>query len=151
MFSRLRQEAGMSLVELLIAMTVISVAIFALVAGLTSGIEATKRASKASTAGTLADARMESYRRGTYSAIASIAGASQVGPDGRTYFVTSTSALGCVFGALDTSVTPPVCPDGANALKNRPLTVVKVTVQETDVTGKVLIEQTSTFDQSTGS
>ncbi len=74
MGSRVREEAGIGLIELLIAMTVMAVAVFALVAGLTSGVEATKRASKSSTAATLADKRMESYRRGTYAAIASIAG-----------------------------------------------------------------------------
>ncbi len=148
---RLRDEAGFGLVELLIAMTVMTIAIFALVAGLSSGIEATKRASKASTAGTLADRRMETYRRGTYAAIAAndAAGPAEVGPDGRTYFVSSSSTVSCIFGGTpDLAVTPPTCPPNADGLANRPLTVVTVTVRGDD--NALLITQTSTFDQSTG-
>ena len=152
---RFQDDSGFGLVELLIAMTVMSVAVFALVAGLGSGIEATKRASKASTAGTLADKRMEEYRRETYSAISTnddVDGPPEVGPDGRSYLVTSSSTLSCIFGGTpDETVTPPTCPPDANGLANRPLRVVTVTVYDGATTAApILIKQSSTFDQSTG-
>lgn len=162
MSTRLRNESGIGLVELLIAMTVMSVAIFALVAGLTSGVESTKRASKASTAGTLADKRMESYRRGTYDTIPSkdAPGPAEDGPDGRKYFVSSSSVETCIFGGTpytDNTLTPPAPRCAAVAgppaqPKSRPVRVVTVIVRDGTLgTDPVLITQTSTFDQSTGS
>lgn len=50
------------MIELLIAMTVMNVALMAVVAAFTSGTVAVTRASKITTAATVADARMESYR-----------------------------------------------------------------------------------------
>jgi Tfp pilus assembly protein PilV len=60
--TRVREEGGFGLVELLIAMTVMVVGIMAIVAGLSSGIVAVKRAGDASTAAALADTQMEAYR-----------------------------------------------------------------------------------------
>lgn len=60
--TRVREEAGFGLVELLIAMTVMVVGIMAIVAGLSSGIVAVKRAGDESTAAALADTQMEAYR-----------------------------------------------------------------------------------------
>lgn len=60
--TRLRDEAGFGLVELLIAMTVMVVGITALVAALSSGIVAVKRAGDASTAAAVVDKQMEAYR-----------------------------------------------------------------------------------------
>ena len=60
--TRVREESGFGLVELLIAMTVMVVGITAIVAGLSSGIVAVKRAADESTAAALADAQMEAYR-----------------------------------------------------------------------------------------
>jgi type II secretory pathway pseudopilin PulG len=60
--TRAREEAGMGLVELLIAMTVMVIGISAIVAGLSSGIFAVKRAGDASTAAAVADKQMEAYR-----------------------------------------------------------------------------------------
>ena len=54
-------EEGFGLVELLIAMTVMSIAIFALVAGFSSSAGTLNRASKTSTAGALADKQMEAF------------------------------------------------------------------------------------------
>jgi type II secretory pathway pseudopilin PulG len=62
MRTRLRAEAGIGLVELLIAMTVLSVALLALVAAFTSGAFALRRAGQTSTAAALADRQMETYR-----------------------------------------------------------------------------------------
>jgi type II secretory pathway pseudopilin PulG len=60
--TRVREESGFGIVELLIAMTVMVVGIMAIVAGLGSGIIAVKRAGDESTAAALADAQMEAYR-----------------------------------------------------------------------------------------
>jgi Tfp pilus assembly protein PilV len=67
---QLTAEAGIGLVELLIAMTIMSVAILALVAGLGSGYVALNRAGTISTAGTIADHQIERYRALEYSGIA---------------------------------------------------------------------------------
>lgn len=60
--TRVREQSGFGLVELLIAMTVMVVGITAIVAGLSSGIIAVKRAADESTAAALLDTQMEAYR-----------------------------------------------------------------------------------------
>jgi len=59
---RLSGEGGFGIIELLIAMLVLALGIMAIVAGFSSGIVALDRASRAGTAGTLADKQMEGYR-----------------------------------------------------------------------------------------
>ena len=61
-----RSEAGMTLVELLIAMVVMSIGVAGIVAGFSSGIFTTVRAARASTAGVLADQQMENFRGQTW-------------------------------------------------------------------------------------
>ena len=60
--ARARNEEGFGLIELLISMTVLNVALLALIAALSSGAVALQRASTISTASALADAQMERYR-----------------------------------------------------------------------------------------
>jgi prepilin-type N-terminal cleavage/methylation domain-containing protein len=67
---RLAAADGFGLIELMIAMTIMAIAITAIVAGFSSGILAINRASQASTAGTLADRQMEFYRGLPYTSIA---------------------------------------------------------------------------------
>ena len=55
----MRAEEGMTLIELLIAMTILAIGIAALVAGFSSGILSINRARLASTAAALADKQME--------------------------------------------------------------------------------------------
>jgi type II secretory pathway pseudopilin PulG len=62
MRTRLCAQAGIGLVELLIAMTVLSVALLALVAAFSSGAITLRRAGQTSTAAALADRQMETYR-----------------------------------------------------------------------------------------
>jgi prepilin-type N-terminal cleavage/methylation domain-containing protein len=59
---RLRNEEGFTLVELLIAMMVLTVAILALVAAYTSGYVALNRATRVSSATLIADSQMERFR-----------------------------------------------------------------------------------------
>ncbi len=80
-------EGGFGLVELLIAMVVMSIGITAIVAGYSSGILAVDRAKAGTTAGALADRQMEVYRQAAFTS-ASLrrrrsAGARNVGSDGR--------------------------------------------------------------------
>jgi prepilin-type N-terminal cleavage/methylation domain-containing protein len=63
-------EAGMTLVELLIAMVVMTIGITAIVAGFSSGIFTVVRAAKDSSAGALADQQMEAIRGVNYSLVA---------------------------------------------------------------------------------
>ncbi len=56
----------MTLVELLVAMVVMTIGISAIVAAFTSGLITIQRGAKASTAGTLADQQMEALRRHSF-------------------------------------------------------------------------------------
>jgi type II secretory pathway pseudopilin PulG len=59
---RAREETGFGLIELLMAMVMLNVGILAVVAAFSSGNAALARASQISTAASLADKQMESYR-----------------------------------------------------------------------------------------
>jgi len=60
--TRARDESGFGLLELLMAMVMLNVGILAIVAAFSSGNAALARASQVSTATSLADRQMESYR-----------------------------------------------------------------------------------------
>jgi prepilin-type N-terminal cleavage/methylation domain-containing protein len=64
-----RSETGMTLVELLIALVVMSIGIGAIVAGFSSGIFTVVRSAKVSTAGAFADKQMEAFRGLGYGSI----------------------------------------------------------------------------------
>ena len=66
----MRREDGFTLVELLIAMIVLTVGILALVAAYTSGYVALNRATRVSSAQVIADSQMERFRALSYSNIA---------------------------------------------------------------------------------
>ena len=67
--SRLEQEDGFGLIELLMAMVMLNIGILAMVASFNSGIVALARSSHISTAAALADQQMELYRGLTYGCI----------------------------------------------------------------------------------
>jgi hypothetical protein len=69
MVKRLRDEDAFALVELLIAITLLNVAILTMLAAFESGVIALRRSSHTSTAATMADIRMELYRSLPYAAI----------------------------------------------------------------------------------
>ena len=148
---RIQDQSGIGLVELLIAMTVTTVGIMALVAGFGSGIESIKRSSKTTTAGTLADRQMESMRKSAYSTLASVAPTTVQGADNRTYWIVTTVALTCPDESTPTG-SPASCTIStpSPARQSRPLKRATVIVRDGSSTGKILISQTSTFDQSTG-
>jgi hypothetical protein len=68
--TRLRQEAGFGLLELLMAMTILNIGILAVVGAFNSGAVALRRSATISTATVLADKQMELYRALTYGSIA---------------------------------------------------------------------------------
>ncbi len=174
-----REEGGFGLVELLVAMMILSVGILATIAVFTSGTFALQRAGKISTATAIADAQMERYRAVRYAAIA----LTQSSVDETSADYRADAAIGNDVSKLHTE---PACPSGVAAeacTASRSTTgpdgrayrvdtyvvrgvqlpesgtgptgreVKSITVVVRDVADglKPLIRQQSTFDQSTGS
>ena len=153
--TRLRGERGFGLIELLLAMMILSVALFALIGTFTAGYHLLSRASTKGAASVVADSAMEKYRGMVYDDITcplapppitcSSSTASRVGPDGRTYtvstVVSTATATNTDYGACNAggSWTPP-CP--------RQVKVIEVTVA--DANGRRWASQRSTFDPLTG-
>lgn len=180
MFARAREEEGFGLVELLMAMTILSVGILAVVAGFSSGIVAIDRASRTSTATALADTRLELYRGITYCAIqlaqplpadATYVGdpaysASQVAPQMSTTACPS-APYPCIENAcvasqtlqggdgrnyrVDTYVVYDLPADAAGAPIGRELKRVTVVVRDVDRPSRTLAREVTAFDRSTGS
>ena len=67
--SRLKEESGFGLIELLIAMMILQIALLAIIGVYSSGAVAMGQASKIGTASVIADRQMEQYRGLTYGAI----------------------------------------------------------------------------------
>jgi type II secretory pathway pseudopilin PulG len=169
----------MSLVELLIAMTVMSVGIAAIVSGFSSGIFTVVRAANASTAGTLADRQMEFFRGLDYGSIFTAAS-----PMDTTYTsdaayepsaalritatctqnycqTTRTASAGGGSYRIDTyaswkcadnsapSGSPLACA-ALSGVANRPLKLVTIVIRNGANVGKVLFREASTFDASSG-
>ena len=171
MLTRLRGEKGFGLLELLMAMVMLSVGILALVAAFNSGTIALERAGRTATAGALADAQMERYRALTYGAIQLDANAvnatdstyrndSVLGGNVANDVTTSTGCSGVppecnpsrtLAGAdrhnyrLDTYVTYTTPPSG------RQEKLVTVVVRATTSPYTTYAREQSTFDLSTGS
>jgi type II secretory pathway pseudopilin PulG len=161
-------EGGFGLVELLIAMTVMVIGITAIVAGFSSGMVALNRASRASTAATLADIQMEGYRKVRYTdatlaptctAPATPPGTSwaacppisinKVGPDNRNYRIETAIGFDCAVGTLGVPFPSPATCTGAGAA--RPAKLVTIIVYDPSTTpAKELFREASTFDQATG-
>jgi type II secretory pathway pseudopilin PulG len=165
---RLRSEGGFGLVELLIAMTIMSVAVFALMAAYSSGSVALVRAARIGTGATLADKQMELYRSltydnirlqsasipssGTYTSDSTYTGAAQVttptcsgspAPDECNASRAVTGPDGRSY-QVDVYVYP-FTPTGGRATKR-----VTVVVRDNADSSRVLARQVSTFDLSTG-
>jgi type II secretory pathway pseudopilin PulG len=155
-----KTEAGFGLIELLIAMTVMVIAIMGIVTVFSSGLLAINRASAASTAATLADKQMESFRKMAYAAITPTcpAGTSATidcfpspiptttGPDGRTYQVSTAVRFYCALGTPGGTVPNSATCTGTGA--SRPEKFVTIVVSTT--TPATVFRETSTFDQATG-
>jgi prepilin-type N-terminal cleavage/methylation domain-containing protein len=144
----LRAEEGMTLIELLIAMVVMSIGIAALVAGFSSSILSVNRARTASTAGTLADKQMELYRQAAFTSLPDPTGppieTTAGGPDGQTYWMQVKGEWTCAVGTYSAGS----CSGGSVA--SRPVKLVTITVRDGAPTARILFTESATFDSSTG-
>lgn len=132
--ARIRDERGVGLVELLIALLVLNIGLFATLGAFTSGALALQRASHVSTASAIADQEMEKLRDSSYATISALQ-TPQVtnpwpnAPDSRSYKV-------------EVQATP-FTPTGGQQIE-------QVTVKVTDVThalNRLLVTTSSTFSQ----
>jgi type II secretory pathway pseudopilin PulG len=153
--SRIREEAGIGLIELLVAMTVMAIGIFALVAGFSSGHVTLQRAGSASSAGSVADKEMERYRALKYlvmptptclAATCPVTVSFPTAGDGRTYRMEVSIGYACPVGTLGGTVALPTC----TSPTADPTKLVKIVVKDKDNT-KTLFRQSSSFaKKSTG-
>jgi len=146
-------EEGMTLIELLVAMAVMSIGIAALVAGFSSGVLSIDRARLASTAAALADKQMELNRQAPFASIPVPPPLNPLlGPDGRNYWMQVASIGTCAIGGVPAySPGSPGSPASCSSTPaNRPVKLLTITVQDTSAAGKVLFSESATFDSSTG-
>jgi prepilin-type N-terminal cleavage/methylation domain-containing protein len=147
----LRAEEGMTLIELLIAMAVMSIGIAALVAGFSSGIVSINHARTASTAGTLADKQMELYRQAAFTSLPMglQTPSTPTGPDGHAYWMQVNGDWTCAVGTH--SPGPPGTPGSCSGTPaSRPVKVLTITVRDGSASAKLLFTESATFDSSTG-
>ena len=139
--TRLRAEEGMTLIELLIAMTVMSVGIAALVAGFSTGIVSITRANVTSTAGTLADKQMETFRQASYATVQSKPNAPVDGPDGHRYWIQSDVSPVLGFGGAACQLLRDPGKPSRQARDDHGA--------RRDELGRILFTENTTFDSST--
>jgi len=110
-------EAGFGMIELLAAMTVMLIGIFAVFAVFQAGIVQIRRASTLTTAAAIADSEIEKFRAIKYDSIglsntdvdAVVAGSYGSTYTGQTYYKTDSSASTTLTGSMDSSqLTVPV-------------------------------------------
>ena len=141
----MRPEEGMTLIELLIAMAVLSIGIAALVAAFSSGVVSINRARVTSTAGTVADKQMELYRQAAFTSlpVGLQTPTTPTGPDGHTYWMQVNGDWTCAVGTYSAgrcSGTP----------ASRPVKLMTIVVRDGSDTAKLLFTESATFDSSTG-
>jgi type II secretory pathway pseudopilin PulG len=170
-------EDGFGLLELLIAMVILNVGMLALVAAFQSGATALKRASKISSAATLAEAQMELYRALPYNQLHLDTGA--VGSTDNTYRCDPSLGAACpnattplLTGSCATPL-PENCrptrvvsgpdqysyridsyvvaytPPPSGGISAREERKITVVVRDAVQPDKVLAREISTYDQST--
>jgi len=140
LLAKLRGEDGLGLVELLIALLVLNVGIFATLGAFTSAATALNRASHVSTASAISDKQMETYRNTAYASIPSsgTTTTSVTGADGRPYTVVTTFENG--------SQLPSATYKGSVYVKK-----VTLTVKDPGDHNRVLVTSSSTFSRCTQS
>lgn len=163
-----RAEEGIGLVELLIAMTILALGILAVFALFSSSALSIQRASTATTAGTLADSRMEKFRAATFGTIGFTT--TQLGSVDSTYTgdtayrAPGTNLANEAVTIASSSFVPSETVTGAD---NRPYRVdtfitwqavtggrnvklVTIVVRDSATVTKTYARVVSAFDQSTG-
>jgi Tfp pilus assembly protein PilV len=153
MLRPLKNESGMTLIELLVAMVVMAFGVLALVAAFVSGVVAIHNGAKVTTAGALADKQMEGYRQIAWASIpiGVQSAVTTTGSNGGDYWLQATISWTCIVGAPHTTTTPsppPTC--DTTPTNSRPVKMISIDVRDTNSTGKLLVNETSTFDSSTG-
>jgi type II secretory pathway pseudopilin PulG len=136
---RLRRAGGFGLVELLIALLVLNIGIFAIVAAFNAGALAIRRASRVSAAAAVADKQMEAFRDSTYAGILAIPTTPPTivtGPDGRQYQLAATVTQ------TSQKTGAGVAYPGSSTVK-----LVTVTVRDVADANKLLVTNSSTFEQ----
>ncbi len=107
--SRTRSQAGFGMIELLLAMTVLSVGVLATFAMFQSSTVQIKRASTVATAGALADTEIENYRAVKYETIG-LPDTAVTGADATYKGDSAYRAVSNPVNALDSSVVVAACP-----------------------------------------
>jgi Tfp pilus assembly protein PilV len=133
--AKLRGEEGLGIVELLIAVLVLNIGLFATIGAFTSAATTIRNASHISTAAAIADQTVESLHNVKYSNIVSQAATNTTGPDGRTYNVQTVVSSSQVTG-------------GSANLKQA---IVYVRDGAAGAGGKILAQSTTTFSRCTQS
>jgi type II secretory pathway pseudopilin PulG len=164
-----RDASGFGLVELLIALMILNVGIFATLAAFNSGVVALRRANKISSATVLADKQMELYRALVYDKIGVLAPAS---PCDTSYCGDSLYSGSVTIGSCPSGNPPEACqpintvtgPDGnpyridtyvhqraetSGSFPGRSVKVVGIVVRDAR-TLKTFMRTESTFDRATG-
>jgi Tfp pilus assembly protein PilV len=136
--ANLRCEDGIGLVELLIALLVLNVGIFATLGAFTSAATTIRRASHTSTAAAIADQQIETLRDESYANIllANNTNTNTTGADGRTYNVKIAVSTGRQTSGNQGSTS---------------VAVATVTIRDGGPTGTVLVTSTSTYSRCTQS
>ena len=145
--TRLRADEGMTLIELLIAMVVMSIGIAALVADFSSGIVSINHSRLTSTAGSLADQQMELYRQASFASLPTTlqTATTPTGADGHTYWMQVDGSWTCAIGTFSAG-PPPRC-SGTPA--SRPVKRVTSDVRDGSASARLLFSENTTFDSST--
>jgi type II secretory pathway pseudopilin PulG len=162
---RLCKEEGFSMIELVMAMIMLTIGILAIVAAFSSGSVGIRRASRVATAGAIADAQMELYRALRYDVIALDSGSLSSANTDTSY----TSDAPPAQVTISCPSLPPECrasqsvtgPDGATYrvdtyisyryVSTRQGKRVTVVVRDPSVSPpRRLISVPSTFDPATG-
>jgi len=137
--AKLRREDGVGLIELLIALLVLNIGIFATFGAFTSAAVTLRRASQTSTAAAIADQEVEALHNSKYSSIANATISPWPNsPDGKTYTVQVTVKS----GQQVTGVTYP----GSSSVAAAIVTVYNGSVVDP---AKKLVASTTTFSRCT--
>jgi Tfp pilus assembly protein PilV len=169
-----RREDGFGMPELLLAMTILVVGVFAVFGLFSSGVITLRRASTVATTSSLADAQLENFRAvrfetiGLTSAAVSGAGATYQGDaaylapgtnlvnqavtlTSSTYSPTQTlTAPDGRSYRVDTYITWQATSSGSGTTTGRNVKLVTIVVRDTTTPTKVWARVASAFDQTTG-
>ena len=169
MATRARDQGGFGLIELLIAMTILNVALLAIVASFTAGSVTLARAARVSTAAALAASQLEGYRALAYDDITlqtSTVPTTAPYTTDPAYAGTRVEAAACPPAAsandcdatrtatgadgrsyrLDTFIVYVTEPSSGRQMKR----VTAVVRDPANVTGRPLARHATTFDRSSG-